>query len=239
MERQSKGNFGIDGIGSIDGGRFDQLIINGVGTLKHDVEADEIKVNGVGTFQGETSCQRLSVDGTASFKSHVNTNYLDINGNAKIKGNLQMETLDVDGNLTVEGHVKGEIVENEGRIVLNGFCEVEAFRSQGQVKILESLNAETIEIAIALKCEIKEMGGSQIKVTRIDSAPKFIDNLFPTILYSDLIEGDIIELAYTSADTVRGHDITIGESCHINVLEYSGTLNQHPTAIIKEVRHHE
>ena len=238
METQSKGNLTIDGIGSNAGGRYDRVVLNGVGTINDNIAADEISINGVGTFRGETSAQRVSVNGTATFRSHVQTQAFNVGGNAKVQGDLEVEILDIDGNLKVEGHVKGDTIDNDGRLVIIGSCEVETFESHGQIKILEGLNAETVHLEIALKCEIKEIGGSQIKVRRIlPYATKFLDNIFPTVLYIDQIEGDIVDVEYTDAKTISGHDIFIGEGCIVNQVEYTGTLKQHPSAIVKDARH--
>lgn len=237
MYQQSKGNMRIDGMGTQAGGCFDRVEINGLGTLKGRVEADEICVSGAGTFQGEVQTQRLNVDGTATFHQDAVAQSVTINGNAKFKGNLQTGGLDINGNLKIEGHVRGENVTNEGRLIINGSCEAESFKSEGQVKVLDGLNAETVELNIALKCEIKEIGGSQITVRRTNYLTNsFVDAFLPTGLYTNLVEGDLIELEYTDAATVRGHDVFIGPGCTVDLVEYSGKYEKSPTANVREVR---
>ncbi|MCL1950979.1 MAG: hypothetical protein FWF59_14760 [Turicibacter sp.] len=235
MKTQSKGNLRIDGVGSHEGGVFDRIEFNGVGTLKGGVQADEISVNGVGTFNGDVATGHLGVDGMCTFNSQVQADTLDINGTAKINGGLGVGTLNVNGNLKINGGMKGDTMTNNGRLVVTEDCELEAFRSDGLINVSGSLNAETVELNIALKCQVREIGGSQITVRQIGTA-SFLESFFPTFLQADTIEGDIIQLEATKAKKVSGHEIIIGENCDIDVVEYTGTYQQSPSARVREAR---
>lgn len=49
-------------------------------------------------------------------------------------------------------------------------------------------------------------------------------------LRAKLIEGDMLDLEYTSADVVRGGTVIIGQGCSIGRVEYRTGLTVHPDA---------
>lgn len=237
MQLQSKGNMEINGLGTAAGGRFDKIVINGVGSFTDAVQADGIVVNGSGSFNGVTESGEMVINGTAGVKKAACFDRLEVNGNCKLHSDSKIGDLCVAGNLKITGNLVGEKVVNEGRFSIRGNCEVETFYSQGSIKITGQLNADDIDLDIALKCEISEIGGEKIRVRRNSYfIPKIVDAVFPTYLTADNIEGDEVTLEYTRSRTVRGHHVTIGENCDIDLVEYTGTYTQSPSARVREAR---
>jgi len=238
---QSKGNLRIDGMFTSEGGEYEKIVINGQGTLTSTVNADCIKVNGIGTFQGKVNCDTVVISGMATIKEGVTADELKVSGSATIEGDIEADALKIEGKATIQGDVKSETVKIEGKTTIHGDCEAETFKMEGQIKVKGQLNAESIYISSVLKSEIHEITGSSIQIVR-DTNPltsvvtKALDMVFTNNLAVNTVEGDQIELDYVNARVVRGEDVTIGENCEIDLIEYSGTLKQHPRAKIKEAR---
>ncbi len=53
-------------------------------------------------------------------------------------------------------------------------------------------------------------------------------------LTTDVIEGDEIYLEYTTAKAVRGKNVTIGQGCNIELVEYVDNFNQHNDSVVRE-----
>ena len=51
----------------------------------------------------------------------------------------------------------------------------------------------------------------------------------------DTIEADEVDLESTRARIVRGVNIRIGKGCEIDRIEYSGTIEHEPSAVIREI----
>ena len=52
---------------------------------------------------------------------------------------------------------------------------------------------------------------------------------------TDTIEADEVDLESTRARIVRGVNIRIGKGCEIDRIEYSGTIEHEPSAVIREI----
>jgi len=238
---QTKGNLRIDGMFTSEGGEYEKIVINGQGTVTSNVQADCIKVNGIGNFQGNVNSGTIIISGMATIKEGVVADELKVSGMATIEGDVETDKLKIEGKTTIQGNVESDEVKIEGKATIHGDCETETFKMEGQIKIKGQLNAESIHINSVLKSEIHEITGSSIQIVR-DTNPitsvvtKALDMVFTNNLAVNTIEGDQIELDYVNARVVRGENVTIGEHCEIDLIEYSGALKQHPRAKIKEAR---
>ena len=238
---QTKGNLRIDGMFTSEGGEYEKIVINGQGTVTSNVQADCIRVNGIGTFQGNVNSDTVIISGMATIKEGIVAEELKVSGSATIEGGIEAEKLIIEGMATIQGNVESEEVRIEGKASIHGDCEAETFKMEGQIKIKGQLNAESIHICSVLKSEIHEITGSSIQIVRDNNlvtgmVNKALDIVFTNNLAVNTIEGDQIELDHVTARVVRGEDVTIGENCEIDLIEYSGTLKQHPRAKIKEAR---
>jgi cytoskeletal protein CcmA (bactofilin family) len=75
------------------------------------------------------------------------------------------------------------------------------------------------------KCLAKEIGGEKITVRKNGLAfrlSQFLKSLFnqEERLETDTIEGDEIDLEFTTAKAVRGNRVVIGRGCDIGTVEY-------------------
>lgn len=237
MEQQNRGDIEINGIGSSNGGHFHNVIINGKGTITGDIQAECIEINGLGTILGKIQAKEIGITGNSSLKDCVQADELSIEGNTKIYGDVQATKLKVSGNATIQGNLKSEEIQIEGRTNISGNCESESFEAQGPVRIDGQLNAETIKLDLVWKCEIAEIGCQSIHVKYTEhSVWELIQSIFPTILITNMIEGDEIEIEHTHAKVVRGNHVFIGDNCEIDLVEYTGTFHKTMATKVKEYR---
>ena len=231
---ENKGNLQMDGLSSAGGGEFYKILINGKGTVTEDVNADYIEINGMGTLQGNAEALEVKIAGTSTIKGNLDAEKIRISGTGRFDQDIISKDLKIEGHANIGGNVKSDQVSIDGKVTIGGSLEAEEFRSQGHIKIGKQLNAENISIEVFLKCEADEVVGSNITIKRgKGSLLKVVDNLFPTVFVANSIEGDRLELDCVNVKHVQGQDIVIGPECEIDMVEYSGTLQVDPKAVVK------
>ncbi|MEK3853829.1 polymer-forming cytoskeletal protein [Cytobacillus sp. FSL H8-0458] len=231
------GNLIINGVGSVNGGAFKKVEINGKGTVNSDIECESFYCNGTGTIHGNVKTENGKISGAARIHGTVKAEFLNVNGSASISEAVLSRKLEVAGSSSIGGSVKSDEMVVNGEAKIAGDCEAEVFRAEGAFKIDGLLNAETIDIKLFGESKAKEIGGRKIKVAQHrESLFKLIKSLFPLKLETELIEGDDIELEGTSALIVRGKNVKIGKNCEIGLVEYSEEYECSPDSEVKESR---
>ena len=220
---ENRGDLVINGFGSSNGGQFHHVTINGKGTINSDVECVEFECNGSGMVQGTVKMNTAQVNGMVKILGDVDGKQLTVDGSAKIDKNIHVNKLKVSGKASVGGAVKAEEIVIKGRLTVEDDCEAEMFKAESLFKVGGLLNADEIVINLFGDCRAKEIGGETIQVKK--NKASLFDLFKPnTQLETDLIEGNKIELEYTNAKVVRGHQIKIGPNCHIGLIEYTDEL---------------
>ncbi|MGM0838050.1 MAG: cytoplasmic protein [Bacillota bacterium] len=226
----------INGSGSVGGGTFNKVVINGSGTIVHDLECVDLECNGAGKITGNVHAKNTIIKGSSTITGKLLSERVQIHGHASVKGHIHFQQLEVKGATTVGKSVKGEQLTLEGSINIGEDCDCEHFQAEGSFKIQGLLNADTINITLHGNSYAKEIGGETITVKKRNSRTlfdKFIKT-FSKNLKSDLIEGDHIHLEYTKAKVVRGNFVTLGPGCEIDLVEYKQEFTADKHAIIKE-----
>jgi cytoskeletal protein CcmA (bactofilin family) len=214
------------------------LIISGIGTTNGgDVQL--AKIEGTGKVEGDLDCNELIINGTGDIRGGLTTAKAEINGTASVAGSFRADRLNVQGTVSVGGDCTGERMAIHGSAKIQGKCEAETFEAHGKLQI-NALNAGLIQISLHGNSRIEEIGGEEIRIRKepgIDFAKwlKALPLPLGNKLSSRTIEGDIVYLEYTTADVVRGNDVTIGAGCEIGLVEYKGKLVTDPNAQVKKV----
>lgn len=235
MKMKTLGNLIINGVGSVNGGAFNKVEINGKGTVNSDIECERFYCNGTGTIHGNVKTEKGKISGAARIHGAIKAESLNINGSASISEAVFSQKLEVAGSSSIGGSVKSDEIVVNGKAKIAGDCEAEVFHAEGAFRIDGLLNAETIDIKLFGESKAKEIGGRKIKVAQHrESLFKLIKSLFPLKLEAELIEGDDIELEGTSALVVRGNNVKIGKNCEIGLVEYSGEYECSPDSEVKE-----
>jgi cytoskeletal protein CcmA (bactofilin family) len=240
MEQTARHDLKIFGVGDATGGEFNEVSINGQGDVEGNVACTKFNLNGQGTINGSVRTQDGNVMGTSTINGTLDADRFKIFGTSHVGGNATVKDLTVDGTVTIRGAVKSETVALRGSTSIHGDCTAERFECKGSFTIEGLLNAGKIDITLYGPAKAKEIGGETIRV-RKESGP--LANIVNTLLQrfdrqqqlvTDTIEGDEVVLEFTKARIVRGNYVRLGQGCEVDLVEYKGTLDQAPGAIVKE-----
>jgi len=195
----------VDGVGTINGGLYKDLDINGVCTVEGDLKAESIKINGVCTCNGNVEAERFDCDGVLTVNGNLRAGTADIDGVVTVNGSkIEADRIDCDGLLSVEGEISADVIDADGKLnadeIVGDRIRIKSYWKRGLVALL---------FTIGEKNSMK----------------------FSTI---DLIEGTTVELRGVRAKSVNGHDVTIGKNCKIDRVDASGELTIAPSSIVGE-----
>lgn len=235
MSRDKKHNIEINGFGTSSGGRFEDVMINGKGTISSDIECRFYDCNGMGTVNGNVMTETVRINGKGKINGNVIARNITVDGHATLDGNVSYESIRISGHCSIGGNVKGERTKVNGKAIIGGNCETEEFVTDGLFTIGGLLNAEDIDITLYGECKVKEIGGQSIRVRqKPNGLIKILRTLFPTKLVTDIIEGDDIYLEGVHAKIVRGNNVTIGANCEIDLVEYYEESSIDKGSVVKE-----
>ncbi|OPY23848.1 MAG: Polymer-forming cytoskeletal [Methanobacterium sp. PtaU1.Bin242] len=208
----------INGHGSVTGGKYNSVSINGSGRIDGDLECISLKINGQCTLNG-----------------NVKADSVKVNGNNSIEGNLEAEKVNVKGTTDIKGNLSADKAETYGSISIDGDCNAEFLKIEGSFRIGGFLNADELELSLYGPSLANEIGGSEITVKKSGKI-SFLgikSKIMPdgkNKLTADVIEGDDVYLENTTANVVRGNNVTIGSGCKIELVEYKNDLKMHEGA---------
>jgi len=241
MENPKKSDLIISGVGTLSGGVFNNVLINGQGKINGNVECNKFTINGVGNVRGSVKTKTGKISGKGKIEGDFKSDEFKVDGWSNIGGNIDVKEVRVEGLVDINGSVNAEIVENKGVIKIKRDCNSEVFISKGGFKIEGLLNAGNIDINLYAPCNAKEIGGEKIdiKAGKSFSLRKFIKSIIPLLdinigLCSETIEGDDIYLEYTKANVVRGNNVTIGKGCEIELVEYKGRFEKSDESVVNK-----
>jgi cytoskeletal protein CcmA (bactofilin family) len=236
METKKRGDLIINGFGSSNGGQFNQVIVNGKGTVNSDIDCEKFECSGTGTVNGNIVSQSAKISGNGKVNGSIESQYLSIDGSAKVAKNLFVKKLKIAGKAYVGGKIKSDELKLRGKITVEEDCEAEVIKAESQFTIGGLLNADLVDITIFANCKAKEIGGQTILIKQKSSLLGLFKGFIPTQLETELIEGDKIEIENTKAGIVRGNHVSIGPNCIIDVVEHSGELLMAENTVVREIR---
>lgn len=197
-------DFSIKGLGSISGGEFIRLTVEGMGTNHGDITAEYLSIEGVFKSTGNVNAREIQCEGVADFF-----------------GNLHCKKMIMEGVLNLKSYSKLEAEDIVGEGCINTKADINATR----MKLRGCVNAKSI-YGDQIEIESKEEGYSTFK--------KFLHkiNLSENSKASttELIKANNIVITGVYAKEVNGHDIIIGPYCEVEKIECTGTLKVHDTA---------
>lgn len=235
-------NVNISGTGKINGGKFAEVNISGLGQILGDVEANRIEISGMGTIKGNTKVQRLLVSGNGTVEGLLEGSELNTSGNFKVNGPVKFQEISIQGRARFNDLVKADTVSITGYLSIGQNLEAESFTCNGSFSIDGLLNSNKIDVEINGFCYAREIGGDEIFVKCTPLTPwHFLHKIITPFLgpkreldklTSEVLEGTIVNISNTNAKIVRGNDVRIGPGCNIGVVEYTGKLEVDERAVV-------
>jgi cytoskeletal protein CcmA (bactofilin family) len=213
----------LNGVGGACGGRYRHVKIEGVGRVNGSLQCGDFVLQGVGTIRGDVSC----------------TDRFEVRGKLTAEGGVEAAHITVEGQAHWKGRLRGGHVKLEGLVKVDGDCEADFLVIEGGVTVEGLLNAEEIGIRMQGRVQAKEIGGRHIRVgrSRRSNWSRLLGWMLPVLkpqLHAGVIEGDDVELSWTTADVVRGNRVVIGPGCRIGSVEYGTGLTVHPDARVDQ-----
>ncbi len=226
----------ISGAGVIGGGEFKKVTISGSGKVSGDISCESFKSSGAAKVHGSVKCGSFGTSGAVKVDGGVECcGEVRISGAAKIGEAMSAEELHSSGALVVGGNLVSGVIHSSGELNIGGDVSAEEAHMSGKTKISGLLNAEKVRISFdeANGCQIGQIGGGRIEIEYTGRAIGFFKRLSGGCGHVTSIEADSVEIENISAETVRAIDLTIGDGCVIDTVEYSGTLTVSEHASVK------
>ncbi len=229
----------ISGYGSVPGGKFKSVRILGRGKITGNLDCEDFVISGSGDVIGALSCKQIIVNGSGDLTGAVTADELKVRGSATFSDKVKASDTSISGSATVKNGLEAQTVKVSGSVKITGDVSAENFSSTGRFEVDGLLNAENVDIHLDWSTsKAKEIGGESITVMNGTKGFSLISIVtFGTHsprLEADLIEGERIILENTTAKTVRGTHITIGDGCDIGTVDYKGTYHKSGSARVNE-----
>lgn len=171
-------------------------------------------IDGVGHCEGDIKAENLKIDGTFKCRGSITADLLECDGVSTFSGDIWAKKIIVDGAFKIKGaKVEAADIHCDGAIDVDGQISADSLKAGGVIRA-------------------REIVGDRIV---INSRVGKITRAFMKYSSADLIEATTIELTGVTADTVNGHDVTIGPDCKIKNLDCSGTLSIDPSSSIETI----
>lgn len=240
MEKETRHDLKISGVGSASGGIFNNVIIEGKGNISGDLDCADFQTNGVSSINGSIKSITGRINGKSEIKGKLEAKEFKISGSSKIHDNVSVKEIKIEGSASLSGSLSAEEVKIQGGVKVKGDCQAEIFSAKGAFTIGGLLNAGNIEVILYGGSQAREIGGEKINIRKekANRIISFFESMlaFGRGLSTDTIEGDDIYLEYTRAKVVRGNNVSIGPGCVIELVEYRNIFQQVRDATVTEHR---
>ncbi|WP_100487936.1 hypothetical protein [Sporolactobacillus pectinivorans] len=228
MAEEKTKNLTIMGESSTRGGKFDKVRVMGECEVHGNLETESCKVMGECAVDGNMSCGYFRNMGEVTVSGQLAADEMRLLGQTTVKEQCSVRKSGIFGELICEKSMSGEEAHVHGMLHVRGNVSLERLDMKGGIFVDGLLNCGTIEILMKFDADnyVHEIGTESISVKKKHS----IFNHGSLINFQvDTIEGDDIDLEYTTARVVRGARVSIGTGCKIDRVEYSEqyTLQKH------------
>lgn len=111
-------DFKMEGIGSISGGEFNIIRVEGVGNCSNKIKANDLHIEGVFNCSGEIEAENLFCEGVANFKANIRAKKMYIEGvlNEKYGTKIEAEQITCEGVIKTSGEISADVLDAEGCI---------------------------------------------------------------------------------------------------------------------------
>ena len=203
----------IDGIGTIHGGEYNEILVAGMGKLKGTVTANKVVVSGAFKSKGHLTAEELQVDGFARIFKNIKAKKVVIKGTLKLRhADVNADSVYGEGLLTSTGSVCAD------EIRINGYCTV------------KKMLGDSISIQNDLSGINKLM-----KSLWILTFLYFGRAISPSHSLVDQIECTNLTASGIRARVVRAGSAQLGRDCIIDRLYCDGDMMIDPTCSIKRI----
>lgn len=220
----------IAGSGSLPGGDYNEGIhISGSGKVKGNTSCTEFSISGSGKVEGDLHCTgKVKISGSGTIEGNVDTVEFSVAGSGKVNGLLRGDKCTVSGSFHA-GSVSAGNLHVGGSMKSDGDVSAENAVVRGGISAGGLINAEKLDVEFDSTSDADSIGGSQISIRKKNPTGGFIGKLFGKkesgyFNVNGSIEGDVIYIEYTIAESVVGREVNIGPGCKIKNVSYTDSI---------------
>jgi cytoskeletal protein CcmA (bactofilin family) len=226
----------LNGGGTLDGGTYGTVTVNGVGTIRGGIACETLRVNGATTAAGDVSANVVEVNGTARIDGLLQAQTLTVNGETTLSSGAGVGAVSVKGRLTCYGDLNTRSLEVRGSLSVTGSVSSENADIEGILNA-DRLVAPAVRIGLHGPSSVREIEGQKVIVNRGTgwAGLGIMTLLGERRLTAASIAANEVSLELTTANSVRAGNAVLGEGCRIGGLAYSGVLEQRSNAAVTRV----
>ncbi len=203
----------IEGLGSIHGGDYNDIIVDGMGKLKGKVTAKRVKVSGTLRSNGNLVAEEVSIEGFGRVYKSIKVKKLRIDGLLKLRrADLNADFVYNEGLLTSTGAI------NADEIKINGYCTVK--RMMGDTIIVHNDLDGMNKLVRSLRLLCMLYFGRDINLNY-----SLVDHIDCTVLKASGLKSKV----------VYAENVELGNNCRIGTLYCDGKMSIDPSCRIKKV----
>jgi len=202
----------IEGIGTLYGGTYDELRVEGIGKLKGSTQAKSVVIEGIFKGKGSITADKFTCEGIARIFKNIKAKEARVDGVLKLRrASLEADSLYCDGIIVCNKEVSAD------KIVIDGLCSVARMYGD-DIKLYYNIdNKYKRFVSFKGKSALRLYFGREINLD---------------YLIVDHIECTTLEAEKLHAKTVRARDVKLGKDCVVDYLECDGKLEVHPSCKI-------
>ena len=173
-------DFKVSGTGTMNGGEYGAVSINGSAKCTGDIKAELLDIDGSFKCEGAAEVDVLDCDGMAKFGGSVAAKKIDVDGWISVKGDrIEAEEIYCDGLIEADGQISADLLRADGcvrarevvgdKVMIKSQMNrvVKFFRKHSEVGLIEAttielkgVSAKTVngrDITVGAGCEIKKL----------------------------------------------------------------------------------
>lgn len=198
----------IEGIGSLHGGEYESIKVEGMGKLKRDAKADQVTIEGMFKSKGKLEAEEVAIEGMARVFRDMKVKRLNINGMLKVRhAKINAESIYCDGFLTCTGEVLADDIQ------IYGVCSVA--KMYGDTIYISHQNGDI------------HIGDKEQLLKIVSSLGRMYLGRKVSINYNlvDHVECTKLTASGLRAKTVRADSVTLTDGCCVDKLYCDGEMH--------------
>lgn len=203
----------IDGIGSLSGGEYNEVKIDGIGRLKRPLTAKKITIDGIFKAKAPFTADEIIVDGVVRAFKDIKAKTVFVDGVLKMRRcKLYTDSLESDGIIVCNREI------NADRVDIKGLCSVSAIYGD--------------DVSIQ---------SNRVQKNRVSNVVKPLSTLYfgrsldPEYSLVDTIECTHIEGHNIKCKTIRAESVKLTGKCEIKTLYCDGDIEAEKTCKIGKI----
>lgn len=225
----------VSGAGSIGGGVYADVVLNGAGTVNGSIDCVNYTVNGAGVLQGDLVAQTASFNGSGTVNGSAQVGALTVNGDGSVRDGAGIGALVVKGNLTVGGGFAARTVDIRGRMRVGGDFTCDSLTGECQLDVAGALNAPVIDVRAYGDCRATRITGDRITILEGRGFGSILSVFGRQEFKANEVVGQAVHIENVVASLVRGDTVALGNGCRVGRVEYTTSYTPMPGVAVTEV----